>query len=67
VASLRHIHAYMNERRSIALTDGRTGKVVRVDTEFPANETTVTVWTETSEGPRTARVRLEDVVGAVPR
>jgi len=44
MASLRQIHRYMNERRTVVLTDGRTGKISRVDTFFPANETVVTVW-----------------------
>jgi hypothetical protein len=35
----------MNERRTVQLADGRTGKVVRVDTTFPGNTTTVLVWT----------------------
>jgi len=44
MASLREIHRYMNERRTVVLTDGRTGKISRVDTFFPSNETIVTVW-----------------------
>jgi hypothetical protein len=38
----------MNERRVVQLVDGRTGKVVRVDTLFPGNATTVSIWTGTS-------------------
>jgi hypothetical protein len=53
----------MNERRYVRLSDGRTGKIVRVDTTFPANDTTVTLWTETPAGPGVAKVRLTDVVG----
>jgi hypothetical protein len=34
----------MNERRAIVLLDGRIGKISRVDTFFPKNETIVTVW-----------------------
>jgi hypothetical protein len=44
MATLRHIHRYMNERRAIVLSDGRVGKISRVDTFFPKNETVVTVW-----------------------
>ena len=44
MATLRQIHRYMNERRTVALSDGRTGKISRVDTFFPSNETVVTVW-----------------------
>lgn len=38
----------MNERRMVQLVDGRVGKVVRVDTTFPDNTTTLTIWTNTS-------------------
>lgn len=55
----------MNERRRVVLADGRTGKIVRVDTVFPANDTTVTVWTDTPSGPGVAKVQLDDVVGVV--
>ena len=67
MASLRQIHQLMNERRLILLADGRTGKIVRVDTVFPGNDTQLTVWTASSEGPGPAkilRVELKDVVGA---
>jgi hypothetical protein len=52
----------MNERRSVQLLDGRVGKVVRVDTLFPSNATTVTVWTD-SKSPGIAKVALSDIVG----
>ena len=73
MASLRHIHQIMNERRSVLLADGRTGKIMRVDTWFPSNDTKVTIWTADGQGPGLAkveRVELKDVVGAgqsVPR
>jgi hypothetical protein len=63
VTTLRHIHRYMNDRRRIALSDGRTGKIVRVDTVFPSNDTTVTVWTDAAAGPDVAKVGLDDVLG----
>lgn len=53
----------MNDRRRVLLADGRTGKIVRVDTVFPANDTTVTVWTDAESGPGVAKVRLDDVIG----
>jgi hypothetical protein len=62
--TLRHVHRLMNERRMVQLVDGRIGKVVRVDTTFPDNNTTVTIWTNTaasadgspvSSGPITPR------------
>jgi hypothetical protein len=53
----------MNDRRRVTLSDGRTGKIVRVDTEFPSNDTTVTVWTDAKGGPGVSKVRLDDVLG----
>lgn len=61
----------------VQLADGRVGKIVRVDTTFPANTTTVTVWTDSSEpsgpassaapasGPGISRVLLSEIVGEV--
>jgi hypothetical protein len=81
MATLRHIHQLMNERRMVQLSDGRVGKVVRVDTTFPDNATTVTVWTATTadgapvstsplssgplSGPGISKVALSDVIGEV--
>jgi hypothetical protein len=62
MATLRYLHQLMNERRRVQLSDGRTGKIVRVDTLFPGNATTVTIWTE-SNGPSIAKVSLSDIVG----
>lgn len=44
MASLRQVHRIMNERRFVLLGDGRVGKITRLDTFFPKNETVVTVW-----------------------
>jgi len=60
MATLRHLHQLMNERRLVQLSDGRTGKVVRVDTLFPDNATTVTIWTD---APSVAKVALAEVLG----
>lgn len=66
MATLRYIHQLMNERRTVQLTDGRVGKVVRVDTMFPDNSTTVTIWTKQS-GPGITKVSLAEVVGEAVR
>jgi hypothetical protein len=63
MAHLRHIHRFMANRQVIRLEDGRVGKIVRIDTEFPRNQTTVSVWTETERGPGLAKVDLSDIVG----
>ncbi|MFO7180082.1 MAG: hypothetical protein DIU78_015395 [Pseudomonadota bacterium] len=64
MTTLRGIHELMTARRLVVLADGRKGKVVRVDTVFPANDTTVTLWTNTAAGPRVAKVPLDQVLGA---
>lgn len=66
MSDLRHIHQYMTERRRVLLRDGRTGKIVRVDTVFPKGDTTVSVWTESAAGPDVAKVGLDYVIGPVP-
>ncbi len=65
MATLRHIHRYMNERRTVVLTDGRTGKIARVDTFFPKNETIVTVWLKDQADSGLVKVGLDAVVGTV--
>lgn len=66
MATLRHLHQLMNERRMVRLADGRVGKIIRVDTLFPDNSTTVSVWTN-SNGPSIAKVSITDVVGDATR
>jgi len=63
MTTLRQIHLMMADRRRVLLQDGRTGKIVRVDTVFPRNSTTVSVWTETADGPGVAKVDLASIVG----
>jgi hypothetical protein len=67
----------MNERRMVRLSDGRVGKIVRVDTLFPGNATTVTVWTDSNDdgplstgpvsGPGISKVSITDIVGEAAR
>lgn len=64
--NLRHLHRCMTDRRKVELDDGRLGQIVRVDTEFPANQTTVSLWTETPRGPGVTKVDLRRIVGPVP-
>lgn len=64
MATLRDIHQFMSSRVFVALQDGRTGKIVRVDTVFPDNDTTVTIWTDSDGQPGVAKVHLDQVVGA---
>jgi hypothetical protein len=56
----------MSLRRRVLLDDGRTGRIVRIDTKYPANETTVSVWTDTQDGPGLAKIDVSRVVGLAP-
>jgi hypothetical protein len=67
MASLRHIHQIMNDRKRVLLRDGRTGKIMRVDTSFPSNDTRLTIWTSADGKPGLAKVGLADVVGEAPK
>ncbi len=63
MADLRRIHQYMNDREQVVLDDGRVGKIVRVDTHFPEQSTTVSVWTESENGPGVTKVDIAHVLG----
>lgn len=52
----------MDRRGRVELADGRVGKIVRVDTVFPGNDTIVTVWTDSPSGPNVAKVPLGQVL-----
>lgn len=77
MATLRHLHQMMNERRMVRLSDGRIGKIVRIDTLFPDNATTVTIWTDSNDdgplstgpvsGPGISKVSITDIVGEAAR
>ena len=66
MANLRHIHEFMTDRRRVLLDDGRTGRIVRVDTTFPAGKTEVSVWTGDGPGPSVATVDARRIVGIAP-
>ncbi len=57
--TLRNIQALQDSRSIVRLEDGRVGKIIRVDTTFPANQTEVSVYTEGAKGPGIAKVSLE--------
>ncbi len=77
MATLWYLHRLMNERRMVRLSDGRVGKIVRVDTLFPDNFTTVSIWTDSNDegplstgpvsGPGISKVSLNDIVGEAVR
>ena len=67
----------MTERRMVRLSDGRVGKIVRVDTLFPDNATVVSVWTDSNQygplstgavsRPGISKVSLTEIVGEAAR
>ena len=67
MAELTRIQQYMKDRRRVLLDDGRTGKIIRLDTAYPGHKTTVSLWTESHEGPREAKVDIRRVVGLAPQ
>jgi hypothetical protein len=67
MATLRQIHRFMNDRLTVVLRDGRTGKISRVDTFFPKAETIVTVWLKDQADSGLVKVGLDDVVGTAAR
>ena len=66
MSTLKNAQRMMNRGRAVMLADGRTAKIVRLDTVFPSNDTVVTVWTETPAGPGVTKVALEEVLGPAP-
>lgn len=58
---LRLIHKLQEKRKLVRLSDGRTGKIVRVDTFFPGNRTQVSVYVETEDGPGEFTYGLEEL------
>jgi hypothetical protein len=57
--TLRRVQALQDKRSVVRLEDGRVGKIIRVDTTFPANRTEVSVYTQGDRGPGVAKVSLE--------
>jgi hypothetical protein len=67
MGSVRSIQRYMAEGCRVLLDDGRTGRIVRIDTRFPTGNTVVSVWVRAENGgPGLARVEAEAVVGPAP-
>ncbi len=66
MATLRLIHQYMTDRRQVQLEDGRVGKIVRVDTSFPAQTSVVSVWTSDADAPPVTKVDVAQIVGPAP-
>ena len=57
--SLRAVQKLQDNRSQVKMDDGRVGKIVRVDTTFPGNETIVSVYTTSEKGPGIAKVSLD--------
>lgn len=59
------MYAFMAMRRPVVLSDGRRGVIMRVDTSYPEQETTVLLWMTPEAGPELVKVRADSVVGPV--
>ncbi len=59
--TLRNVQELQDSQSVVCLQDGRVGRIVRVDTTFPANCTEVSVYTQGSKGPGIAKVRLDSL------
>src|SRR5690606_18241713 len=68
MVTLRDLHRYQNDRSMVQLKDGRIGKIVRVDTTFPANHTVVSVYTigEGAQGTEPADIEESETDRGVP-
>jgi hypothetical protein len=64
MTTIRLLEKYMAARRRVLLDDGREGEIVRIDTQLPSTDTTVSVWTGVRTG--LAKVRADSVVGPAP-
>jgi len=62
--TLRRVLELQDRRSVVQLADGRVGRIVRVDTTFPANRTEVSIYTQDARGPGITKVGLELVSGA---
>ncbi len=66
MATLRLIHQYMTDRRQVQLEDGRVGKIVRVDTSFPAQSSVVSIWTSDSDASPVTKIDIAQIIGPAP-
>lgn len=64
MTTIQALEKYMATRRRVLLDDGREGEIVRIDTQLPSTDTTVSVWTGVRTG--LAKVRADAVVGPAP-
>lgn len=62
--NVRLLREHMADRRRVQLPDGQTGEIIRIETSFPANTTTVSVYT--GVGPGIVKVDADAVAGLNP-
>lgn len=62
MADVRRLKKCMADRRRVLLDDGRQGEILRIETAFPDQCTTVSVWTRSG----LAKVSSESIVGEAP-
>ncbi len=63
MTKLHELREYMMARRCVLLDDGRTGIIVRLDTDYPDFRTTVSLRTSKGREPALAKVDMARIVG----
>jgi len=66
MTKLHELREYMMARRCVLLDDGRTGIIIRLDTDYPDFKTTVSLRTSKAREPGVAKVDMSRVVGPAP-
>lgn len=66
MADVHDLHKVMVDRRRVVLDDGRTGKILRLETAYPGPRTTVSLWIDGADGPGLAKVDVRRIVGVAP-
>lgn len=66
MTTLHELREHMMARRCVLLDDGRTGIIVRLDTDYPDFRTTVSLRTTKGLEPGLAKVDINRIVGLAP-
>ncbi|MBW2458862.1 MAG: hypothetical protein JRI68_30460 [Deltaproteobacteria bacterium] len=66
MTTIHELREYMMTRRCVLLDDGRTGIIVRLDTDCPDFRTTVSLRTSKGREPDLAKVDMNRIVGLAP-
>ena len=67
MTTLHELREAMMARRCVMLDDGRTGTIVRLDTDYPDFKTTVSLRTSAAHDTGLAKVDMARIVGLAPQ